>query len=91
MEDALAGTNADRAAGRHLAGLGFLSVLVAPDVRARRPAGYEVVALGVLDLSYVLPFDCVFPQGRDQVWEVVCRWLVICSKRIDVRDPVFFM
>ena len=73
MEDALAGADAERAAGRDGAGPRFRAVLVAPDVRARRPAGHEVVAGRVLDLPHALPLDCVLGSARDQVREVVCE------------------
>jgi len=71
VEDALAGADAERAAGRDGAGLRLLAVLVASDIRARRPAGHEVVAVGVLDLPDVLPLDRVLARPRDQVREVV--------------------
>jgi len=76
VEDALAGADAERAAGRDGARLRLLAVLVAPDVRARRPAGYKVVAFWVLDLPYALPLDRILVRARDEVREVICGWLV---------------
>ena len=73
MEDALAGADAERAAGRDSTRLGLLAVLVAPDVRARRPTGHEVITVWILDLPHVLPLDRVLSRARDQVREVVHR------------------
>lgn len=74
MEDALAGTNSERAAGSHLGRLGLPAVLVAPDVRARGSTRDKVVALRVLDLTHVLPFDCVLARACDQIGKVVYSW-----------------
>jgi hypothetical protein len=76
VEDALAGTDSERAARRNGGRLRLLAVRVASDIRARRATSYEVIALGVLDLSNVLPFDCVLAGARDKVREVICRRLV---------------
>ena len=72
MENPLASTNPERAASRHRTCLGLLAVGIASDIRARRSTGHKVVALGVLDLSHVLPLDRVLALARDQVREVVC-------------------
>lgn len=71
MEDALAGADAQRAAGCDLGGLGLFAVGVAPDVGAGGAARDEVVAFGVLDLAHVFPFYRVFAGAGDEVGEVV--------------------
>ena len=71
MEDALAGADAERAAGGDGGGFGFPAVLVAADVGAGRAARDEVVAFGVFDLADVLPFDRVLAGGGDEVGEMV--------------------
>jgi len=71
VENPLASTNPERAASRHRTCLGLLAVGIASDIRARRSTGHKVVALGVLDLSHVLPLDRVFARRGNQVREVV--------------------
>jgi len=65
MEDPLAGADAQFPPSGDGARLGFLAVLVASDVRARRAARDEVVAVWVLDLADVLPSHCVLTGGCD--------------------------